>query len=104
MALLRVLEYDQHLVVEAPRIQPIAVPVPDDTATRVSVVVWDDTCEALLADAEASARFSEFLSTDCRLVYAPNNFERPVDPTRAPPIAASVSPTASLSSSSASPL
>ncbi len=52
---------------------------------RVPVVVWDDECEAVLADNKASARLSEFLGADCRLVYAPNSFERPVDPTRAPP-------------------
>ena len=85
MALLRVLEYEQRLVVEAPGMKPIAVPVPDDTAARVPVVVWDDECEAVLADNKASERLSEFLGADCRLVYAPNSFERPVDPTRAPP-------------------
>ncbi|RZL07557.1 MAG: MOSC domain-containing protein [Pedobacter sp.] len=44
-----------------------------------SVIVWDDTCNALYVSNEADAWFSGVLSVKCRLVYMPDDSRRVVD-------------------------
>jgi uncharacterized protein YcbX len=45
----------------------------------INVVVWEDQCLAQLVSKEADRWFSEMLSTDCRLVYMPDETKRSVD-------------------------
>lgn len=69
------------LVVRAPDMPPLTVPVPTVAAgaPRVEVTVWDDRCEALDAGDEAARWASAFLGEPCRLVYSPDGMVRLVD-------------------------
>jgi uncharacterized protein len=53
---------------------------PDEGGPRRSVTIWDDTCEAVSAGAEAAAWLSEVLSRRVELMKMPSSTERPVDP------------------------
>ena len=46
---------------------------------RVTVTVWDDTCEALLYDDAINDWFSEALGLRCKLAFMPENSLREVD-------------------------
>ena len=52
--------------------------VPRPEGPRMSVVVWEDTVEALLAD--DGGWLTERLGQPCRLVYMDEGLRRPVDP------------------------
>ena len=49
------------------------------TNNKVSVKVWDDHCQAFDAGDEAANWLSQVLSTNCRLVYFPDDEFRQVD-------------------------
>lgn len=57
----------------------LAVPEPAADADRLSVVIWDDRCEAISAGSEAGEWFSALLGTSCRLVRMPPSTVRQVD-------------------------
>ncbi|WP_199548189.1 MOSC domain-containing protein [Streptomyces sp. N35] len=62
---------------------PVTVPESDETVT---VGVWQDKIEAVLADDEAHAWFSDYLQTDVRLVHLDDPAtRRPIDPEYAEP-------------------
>jgi uncharacterized protein YcbX len=50
---------------------------------RVAVVVWRSECEALV-EPDGSGWLTRYLGRPCRLVYMPDDVERPVSPERAP--------------------
>ncbi|MPZ18289.1 MAG: hypothetical protein GEV06_10305 [Luteitalea sp.] len=79
MALLRVTAYFGALAVSAPDRSTLTVSVPAAQAPRVPVTVWRDRCEALDAGDEAARWMCAFVERECRLVYAPDDFLRPVD-------------------------
>ncbi|HMO40245.1 MAG TPA: MOSC domain-containing protein [Saprospiraceae bacterium] len=56
----------------------VPLQVPAD-APRQQVQIWDDTCSAVLVSAEADAWLSEALGTFCRLVYMPDDVQRPTE-------------------------
>lgn len=49
---------------------------------RMSVVIWDDKCNAIVVSEEADKFFSDILKINCRLVYMPDNEKRIVDPNK----------------------
>jgi uncharacterized protein YcbX len=80
MALIGVGIEPDHLVVDAPDMPPLEVPLqpPHD---RLSLArVWNDLVEVLAIGDEADRWFGEFLGARCRLVYLPDESMRPVDP------------------------
>lgn len=60
------------------------IPFIPESDKFIDVTVWDDTCRAVYAFAEADEWFSEVLKTTCRLVYMPDDSHRPIDPDYAP--------------------
>jgi uncharacterized protein YcbX len=44
------------------------------------VTVWRSTCKAFTVDKEVDNWFSDFLNTNCRLVYMPDDTKRPINP------------------------
>lgn len=64
---------------------PLLVPFEPETDKRVTVQVWDDSCQAQEVSAEAHAWFSRALGISCRLVYMPEDSRRQVDPSFARP-------------------
>lgn len=62
-----------------PELPPLLVPFELPNPSRMRVRVWEDTCEALEAGAEAREWFSQALGLRCRLVYMPEDTRRQVD-------------------------
>ncbi|MFD0794110.1 MOSC domain-containing protein [Mucilaginibacter litoreus] len=46
----------------------------------IEVSIWDDTCHGQLVSNEIDAWFTAGTGINCRLVYMPDNIERPTDP------------------------
>lgn len=75
---------ENHLRLHAAGMPQLDVVCSADQA-RCSVSVWDDQCMALDCGDEAAAWLSQFLETQCRLVFFPEDEIRQVDPTYAQP-------------------
>lgn len=80
MALIQVQIGANDLIIKAPDMETITVPLELDSRLRAPVRVWDDTCEATPVGATADEWFSQFLGTSCQLVYMPFDSVRPVNP------------------------
>lgn len=68
-----------HLTITAPGMPALSVPLVSKSANRIKVSVWGDECEAVAVSPESKAWFTQFIGTDCQLVYMPDNSHRPVD-------------------------
>jgi uncharacterized protein YcbX len=80
MALIGVRIEHDGLIVEAPDMPPLEVPLRPPAGRLILARVWDDLVEASLVSDDAGYWFSEFLGVRCRLVYLPDRSLRPVDP------------------------
>jgi len=69
---------DETLEVTAPDMPLLSVNKGDLNTQRLATV-WNDTCKALDCGETAAQWFSEFLKTNARLVYFPDNEQRQVD-------------------------
>lgn len=69
-----------HLLVQAPSMKPLTVPIPNHDARRLPVQIWKNTVIAAEAAPTAHAWFSRYLDSPCRLVYMDEAAVRPVDP------------------------
>jgi uncharacterized protein len=78
MALIRVRQSKEQLIIEAPAQKPLLIPLVLPSPQRISVQVWSDTCDAIPLGEEVAQWFSEFLETSCQLVYMPEDVLRPV--------------------------
>ncbi len=58
----------------------VAVPVMAIEGEQTGVQIWDDHCQAILLDSTIADWFSARLSQPVRLVYMPDESQRPVDP------------------------
>jgi uncharacterized protein len=85
MALIGVRIERDNLVVDAPDMPSLKVPLEPRAAKLVLARVWDDLVEASPVGADADRWFSEFLGVGCNLVYLPEQSQRPVDPAYAEP-------------------
>ena len=80
MALIGVRVEPDHLVVSAPDMPSLEVPLrPPDRKLRLARV-WRDLVEVSTIGEDADRWFTEFLGVRCRLVYLPDESVRPVDP------------------------
>lgn len=80
LALVGVRIEPDHLVVDAPEMPSLEVPLrPPDASLRLARV-WNDLVEVLTVGDEADHWFGEFLDVRCKLVYLPDESIRPVDP------------------------
>jgi uncharacterized protein YcbX len=81
MALLQPAVTEETLTVTAPGMPPLSLPLLPDTAldTRTATV-WKATHETLDEGAEAAAWFSDYLGVSCRLVRAPEDYARRLNP------------------------
>lgn len=70
---------DQELRLSAPGMQDLLVSDACDGEGAVTAKVWRDECKAQFVDAQADGWLSEFLGSDCRLVYLPPGSVRQVD-------------------------
>lgn len=77
-------EIDCGLILSAPNMAAIKVPVPDGCVIR-NIKVWNDECSAYDGGNEVADWLSLFLEIECRLVYFPDNEIRIVDQNYAAP-------------------
>lgn len=69
--------------VRAPGMDPFQLRPRGGPAAWMEVQLFDDRIRGMVVD-RGSEWFSEFLQGDCRLVFSPPEFHRPVDPSFAP--------------------
>jgi uncharacterized protein YcbX len=80
MALVRPGVSGDSLVLEAPNMPALELPLRPVGSGGTLVSVWGDTVEALEMGDEPARWFGEFLGARCRLVYQPDDSVRSVDP------------------------
>ena len=68
------------LRVSANERQPLELPLQPSDSKVVTVTVWKDECDAVLAGEEADTWFSEYLGISCRLVQMTDDLVRGVSP------------------------
>jgi uncharacterized protein YcbX len=79
MALISVRLAPGHLIVGAPGMPGLEVPLRPDTGDLVDVCVWGHESRGAVVGEEADRWFGEFLEYPCRLVYKPDDDVRLVD-------------------------
>ncbi len=79
MALISVHLSPEWLMIEAPGMSTLEVPLHSETEDFIDVWVWGDHCRGALVNRDADRWFSEFLKFPCRLVRKPGDDVRPVD-------------------------
>ncbi|MGF1470234.1 MAG: MOSC domain-containing protein [Rubrobacteraceae bacterium] len=70
----------EYLVVEAPGMPELCLPLQPEKTPNFEVRVWSDTVRAMTVGDTANEWFSSFLEVPCSLVYMPDDTVRPVDP------------------------
>ncbi len=81
MALIDVILRDDALLVSAPGMERLRIPLEPEDGPE-SCRIWHDVVDAMRVSPEADAWFSEFLGRTCSLVYMPGTTRRIVDPAR----------------------
>ncbi len=71
---------DNALIVRATGREDLNLPLPDFAVEQFPVRIWRDQVDAVKVCPEANAWFSEFLGSECRLVYMPDGSKRATDP------------------------
>jgi len=79
MALISVRFGPEHLIVGAPGMPDLEVPLHPETGDLVDVCVWGDAGRGAPIGDEADRWFGEFLGFPCRLIYKPDDDVRLVD-------------------------
>lgn len=80
LALIGVHIEPDRLVVDAPGMSPLDVPLRPTDGKLIPARIWNDVVRASLVGDDADRWFGEFLGVRCRLVYLPHESVRPVDP------------------------
>jgi uncharacterized protein YcbX len=80
MALISVRIEPDRLVVDAPQMPSLELPLGPTTGETMPARIWDDLVEASPVGDDADRWFGEFLGVRCSLVYLPDESVRPVDP------------------------
>ncbi len=80
LALVRPALVDHSLVLRAPGMPELPLPLVPRTRERVKVQVWDDITEGVPVSPEAAQWLSRFLGRLVRLVWMPNDVVRETDP------------------------
>jgi len=79
LAMVRTELVDQQLRVSAPGCEPLSIPLADSGPGQRKVEIWRDHCPVSEVGDQASAWFTTWLGTDCRLVRLSDQDIRPVD-------------------------
>jgi uncharacterized protein YcbX len=87
LALARPAMDDERLVVRAPGVDPLHLPLRPAQTVTTTVSIWDDSCLALWQGDAAARWFSTLVEAPVTLVYMPDATWRPADPAHAPPSA-----------------
>jgi uncharacterized protein YcbX len=68
------------LVLSAPDLPSVEVPLQPRSSATVRVRVWNSVCDAVPASSPADAWLSDYLGLQCRLVYMPDSTRRNSNP------------------------
>lgn len=79
MALISVRFAPERMIVSAPDIDELEIPLYPQAGDSIDVRVWGDTNRGALVAGEADRWFSEYLGFPCRLVHKPDDDPRLVD-------------------------
>jgi len=85
MALIKTALTEQNLILSAPDMDDLSLPLEPVDGQIINSTIWHDRCDARSVSTEADQWLSDFLKQDCRLVYQPDEVIRPVDPDYAQP-------------------
>ena len=76
---------DGTLRIETDGMPALDLPLRPPPVVMATSVIWDDSCQATWVGERAARWFSDFLETECSLVYMPEGTVRPANPANAPP-------------------
>jgi uncharacterized protein YcbX len=85
MVLIKTALTDKELILSAPGMKNISLPLDPVDGHIINSTIWHDQCDARSVSMDANRWLSDFLKLDCRLVYQPDEVIRPVDPHYARP-------------------
>ncbi|MGZ8190864.1 MAG: MOSC domain-containing protein [Methylococcaceae bacterium] len=85
MALIKTALTVKQLLLSAPGMENLSLPLEPVDGEIVTSTIWHDQCQALSVSLEADHWLSAFLNLDCRLVYQPDDVIRQVDQVYAAP-------------------
>ena len=71
---------DDNLTLAAPDLDAVIVPLQPAPAPTYQVSVWSSMVQAHEVSADANRFLSDYLGTDCKLVYMPDSTQRKVNP------------------------
>lgn len=80
MALINTALVNDTLVLSAPGMSHLTLSLNPISEQTLTAHIWNDFCVAQAVSTEADQWFSDFLTTDCRLVYQNDTSPRPIDP------------------------
>jgi uncharacterized protein YcbX len=84
LALVRPGVGDGTLRIETEGMPALELPLRPPPVITATAIVWDDCCQATWAGERAARWFSDFLDTECSLVYMPEESVRLANPAYAP--------------------
>ncbi|MEQ1637475.1 MAG: MOSC N-terminal beta barrel domain-containing protein [Methylococcales bacterium] len=79
MALISTALTETHLILSALGMDDLYVGLEEQSGEVLEAQIWRDQCQANVVSAEADRWFSQFLKTDCRMVFQPKTGIRQVD-------------------------
>lgn len=79
MALIKTALTAEQLILSAPHQENLVLSLAPTGGDVIVSTIWHDQCAARSVSLDADKWFSDFLETDCRLVYLPDDVIRPVD-------------------------
>ena len=79
MALLKTEIVDRILILNAPGMVELKLPLFQTEGIPQMVEIWGDRCESLAADKQAEIWISDYLGKRCNFVFMPDSTNRPVD-------------------------
>lgn len=85
MALIKTALTDNKLILSAPGMGDLTLPLDPVDGRIINSTIWHDQCDARSVSSEADQWLGDFLKLDCQLVYQPDDGIRPVDPDYAYP-------------------
>jgi len=80
MALVQTQLVNQTLTLNAPGMPELCLPLLPKKDVSEEVEIWGDRCEAWVANQQSTRWISEYLGKNCKIVFMPDNSNRPVDP------------------------
>jgi uncharacterized protein YcbX len=80
MALIKTALTENDLILSAPDMENLVLPLMPVDGEIISSTIWHDQCDARSVSPEADRWLSRFLNTGCRLVYQSDDAVRQVDP------------------------